>query len=335
MTSIERSMIGENRGPIPTSCSRASRPKRRARGAASLRVFFGATAGRRQDLRDARGGAHGARPAASRSWSATSSRTAASRPSASWKASRRLPTLPIKYRGIVRREFDLDAALARRPAILLVDELAHSNLVGGEPRAASSEALAGRRGAARGRHRRLDDGERPASRKPERPRRADHRRAAARNVAGSHLRRGRRGRAHRPAARRPARAPARPARSTCRSEVRERRRAVLPHAEPDRAARARAAADDEPRRGRRARLARGRSDVARMARAASTCSWRSAPMRRPSSSCARASASPTRCGANWTVVYVETPWLHAALRRRNAIAGSICCGSPSRSARRP
>ncbi|HEY7671398.1 MAG TPA: sensor histidine kinase KdpD [Gammaproteobacteria bacterium] len=45
----------------------------------------------------------------------------------------RLPTLPIDYRGIVRHEFDLDAALARRPAILLVDELAHSNLLGGEP----------------------------------------------------------------------------------------------------------------------------------------------------------------------------------------------------------
>src|SRR3984957_10726370 len=45
----------------------------------------------------------------------------------------RLPTLPIRYRGLVRQEFDLDAALARHPAILLVDELAHSNLVGGEP----------------------------------------------------------------------------------------------------------------------------------------------------------------------------------------------------------
>jgi len=44
-----------------------------------------------------------------------------------------IPTLAIQYRGIIRREFDLDAALARRPAILLVDELAHSNLVGGEP----------------------------------------------------------------------------------------------------------------------------------------------------------------------------------------------------------
>jgi two-component system sensor histidine kinase KdpD len=45
----------------------------------------------------------------------------------------RLPTLPTHYRGIVREEFDLDAALRRRPTILLVDELAHSNLIGGEP----------------------------------------------------------------------------------------------------------------------------------------------------------------------------------------------------------
>ncbi len=45
----------------------------------------------------------------------------------------RLPALPVSYRGIVRQEFDLDAALARAPGILLVDELAHSNIVGGTP----------------------------------------------------------------------------------------------------------------------------------------------------------------------------------------------------------
>ncbi len=45
----------------------------------------------------------------------------------------RLPALAVSYRGIVRQEFDLDAALARRPGILLVDELAHSNLTGGVP----------------------------------------------------------------------------------------------------------------------------------------------------------------------------------------------------------
>jgi two-component system sensor histidine kinase KdpD len=45
----------------------------------------------------------------------------------------RLPTLAVSYREILRHEFDLDAALLRRPSILLVDELAHSNLVGGQP----------------------------------------------------------------------------------------------------------------------------------------------------------------------------------------------------------
>ncbi|HTV94496.1 MAG TPA: sensor histidine kinase KdpD [Steroidobacteraceae bacterium] len=44
-----------------------------------------------------------------------------------------LPFLPVRYRGIVRREFDLDAALKRAPAIILVDELAHSNVTEGEP----------------------------------------------------------------------------------------------------------------------------------------------------------------------------------------------------------
>jgi len=44
-----------------------------------------------------------------------------------------LPYLPVSYRGIIRREFDLDAALKRHPGILLVDELAHSNVAGGEP----------------------------------------------------------------------------------------------------------------------------------------------------------------------------------------------------------
>ena len=46
----------------------------------------------------------------------------------------RLPFLQLSYRGIQRREFDLDAGLRRAPAILLVDELAHSNLVDGEPK---------------------------------------------------------------------------------------------------------------------------------------------------------------------------------------------------------
>ncbi|HEX2333266.1 MAG TPA: sensor histidine kinase KdpD [Burkholderiales bacterium] len=46
----------------------------------------------------------------------------------------RLPFLEIFYRGRTLRDFDLDAALARKPGLLLVDELAHSNPVEGEPR---------------------------------------------------------------------------------------------------------------------------------------------------------------------------------------------------------
>jgi two-component system sensor histidine kinase KdpD len=44
-----------------------------------------------------------------------------------------LPYLWIEYRGRRVREFDLDAALTRKPGVLLVDELAHSNPVGGDP----------------------------------------------------------------------------------------------------------------------------------------------------------------------------------------------------------
>jgi two-component system sensor histidine kinase KdpD len=41
-----------------------------------------------------------------------------------------LPRLPIDHRGARLMEFDLDAALARRPQLLLVDEYAHSNAAG-------------------------------------------------------------------------------------------------------------------------------------------------------------------------------------------------------------
>ena len=44
-----------------------------------------------------------------------------------------LPILPrrsIAYRGQVLEEFDVDAALARHPGLLLVDELAHTNAPG-------------------------------------------------------------------------------------------------------------------------------------------------------------------------------------------------------------
>src|SRR5262245_3245311 len=42
----------------------------------------------------------------------------------------RLPPRAIEYRGTTLREFDLDLALARRPNLLLLDELAHTNAPG-------------------------------------------------------------------------------------------------------------------------------------------------------------------------------------------------------------
>jgi two-component system sensor histidine kinase KdpD len=41
-----------------------------------------------------------------------------------------LPRRKVSYRGQTLEEFDLDGALARRPALLLVDELAHTNAPG-------------------------------------------------------------------------------------------------------------------------------------------------------------------------------------------------------------
>lgn len=41
-----------------------------------------------------------------------------------------LPRKSIEYRGRMLAEFDIDAALARRPGLVLVDELAHSNAAG-------------------------------------------------------------------------------------------------------------------------------------------------------------------------------------------------------------
>ncbi len=41
-----------------------------------------------------------------------------------------LPLKAIDYKGHELREFDLEAALARKPGLILVDELAHSNAPG-------------------------------------------------------------------------------------------------------------------------------------------------------------------------------------------------------------
>ena len=91
-------------------------------------------------------------------------------------------------------EFDLDAALARRPAAGRWS----TNSPTPTRRQPPPQALAGRGGAARRRHRRLDHAQRPAPRKPERRGRADHRRARARDRARLRARPRRRDRAGRP-----------------------------------------------------------------------------------------------------------------------------------------
>jgi hypothetical protein len=52
-----------------------------------------------------------------------------------------LPDKLVDYRGAQLKEFDLDVALARRPRLLLIDELAHTK----RARPSTLQALAGRR----------------------------------------------------------------------------------------------------------------------------------------------------------------------------------------------
>ena len=41
-----------------------------------------------------------------------------------------LPPMEINYKGVALKEFDLDRAIRRRPELILVDELAHTNVQG-------------------------------------------------------------------------------------------------------------------------------------------------------------------------------------------------------------
>lgn len=52
-----------------------------------------------------------------------------------------LPRRTVEYRGVALTEFDLDRALARRPQILLLDELAHTNAPGSRHRKRWQDAL--------------------------------------------------------------------------------------------------------------------------------------------------------------------------------------------------
>ena len=90
-----------------------------------------------------------------------------------------VPRRRLEYRGLWFEEMDLDAIIARRPQIVLVDELAHTNVEGSR----QPETLSRRRRADEPGHRRLHHGQHPAHRKPQRRGGADHACAGARDGA--------------------------------------------------------------------------------------------------------------------------------------------------------
>ena len=275
-----------------------------------LRIFFGATAGVGKTYRDARGARAGARAARRRdrrrlrrAARPRRDRAAARGPRAAADACR------CAIAASCASEFDLDAALERRPG-----DPARRRARALEPRrrraaAAPCEALAGHRGAARRRHQRLDD-------------------ASTSSTSKASTTWSRRSRACGSARRCPIASSTRPTRSSSidlppddllarlkagkvyvPEQVAHGGRALLPQAEPDRAARAGAAAHGRSRRCRGARVARRRPHARARGWRATACSSPSVRTRRPSSSCAPASAWPMRSMRKWTVVYVETPEL--------------------------
>ncbi len=154
-----------------------------------------------------------------------------------------VPRRRLEYKGQALEEMDLDALIARRPQIALVDELAHTNAPGSRhpKRYLDVEELLSPR------HRRLHRRQHPAHREPQRRGRADHPCARARDRAGFGLRPRRRHRAGRPHAGRPDPAPE--GRQGLRPEAgRARARALFLAGQPDGAARAGAAAHRRARR---------------------------------------------------------------------------------------
>src|SRR5258706_10030878 len=53
----------------------------------------------------------------------------------------RVPLLHIEYRGVILEEMDVDAVVARHPAIAVVDELAHTNVPGSKNRKRYQDVL--------------------------------------------------------------------------------------------------------------------------------------------------------------------------------------------------
>ena len=105
---------------------RAERRQRPRAGCASTWAWRRASARPTGCSRRAIGGSSAARTSSS----ASSSRTAGRTRSSSLDGLEVVPRRRIEYRGVVVEEMDTDAVIARRPTVALVDELAHTNVPG-------------------------------------------------------------------------------------------------------------------------------------------------------------------------------------------------------------
>ena len=94
-----------------------------------LRIYLGAAPGVGKTFAMLNEGRR--RTSAAPTWSSASSRrTAGPRPPRRWVTWRSSPAPTLEHRGVAFEEMDVDAVLARAPAVALVDELAHTNVPG-------------------------------------------------------------------------------------------------------------------------------------------------------------------------------------------------------------
>ena len=111
--------------PSPEALLAAAKQEGRGR----LKIFLGAAPGVGKTyemlLRPRPSGATG-----SMSSSASSRPMAGARPRLCSKVSKSIPQRQVEYKGHLLAEMDLDAILERRPQLVLVDELAHTNAPG-------------------------------------------------------------------------------------------------------------------------------------------------------------------------------------------------------------
>ena len=144
-----------------------------------LRVYLGAAPGVGKTYKMLEEGHRRAAPRHRRSRRLRRNPRPARRPKRCSPAWRSCPARQIAYRGATFTEMDVDAVLARKPDVALIDELAHTNVPGSR----NAKRWQDIQRTARRRHHRGHHRQHPASRVHQRRGRADHRRAAARDRA--------------------------------------------------------------------------------------------------------------------------------------------------------